>query len=786
MSRDLKDLIDSIENKNRSHAELEREVESLKEEVRRLEFTVKEQKLLIQDQREKLEAGYGSDAPVDVTILKEMILSQRQELIKKDKNIEILEEKIEELNSKLTGEKSFEESSEQNEDLVIAKKVIVKLTDENEKLQSSFENARNEITKLQAEMDDLKELVVFSQLEVDRIKSIKIEPPRELIRADLEGANQKIHDLETETNELRETILYLNQEIEDYKKASEMTSDILKAPAILKVEDPDELIHANQKIESLKAEVEDLEAQTRFLNNELEKAKEVQIEKQDMEDLTTIKEENERNKRDLETMNLTITNLVQDIEGHLKEISEQNELIRKKNTQINVLQNKVDSLKQLNQELKKEVMISEDTGINHDVQKRDQWYEIQSMEVVKKLKEENEQLKELVQGLKEKLEPPLVLEDIPSEPAAVNGITSDLKRDYKLLVKESKELVEENQRLKDIITELKEQKPEAPIVVGYDPDAVDTFEDDRDDTIRFLKDENQELLNRMLELNLKIQEKEASINSLEKVKLNLIETHKKNIEEQSINFQEEVQKLNKIIEELQSSKASPDVKAHPNMSIQQAVPISYQAALFNNLISKLDSVQKEDIIDILIHHLDTGNVDVKRFVMSILSQIKKERVLDSLTDLVNDPNWLIRISLAKVFINYSYEEVEGPLNLLLKDKDPDVRETANKIFKKLRILAKKKTPEEECFREMEEFTPDRWNWCEKAGKWVFVKLRTDGKREYEFQLEPPKQFLELSMEMMRLNEKLMSTTDIDENQHIFEELMKISQKMQEMRKGGIP
>ena len=42
------------------------------------------------------------------------------------------------------------------------------------------------------------------------------------------------------------------------------------------------------------------------------------------------------------------------------------------------------------------------------------------------------------------------------------------------------------------------------------------------------------------------------------------------------------------------------------------------------------------------------------------------------------------------------------------------------------------------------------------------------------------------MEMMRLNEKLMSTTDIDENQRIFEELMKISQKMQEMRKGGVP
>ncbi len=80
------------------------------------------------------------------------------------------------------------------------------------------------------------------------------------------------------------------------------------------------------------------------------------------------------------------------------------------------------------------------------------------------------------------------------------------------------------------------------------------------------------------------------------------------------------------------------------------------------------------------------------------------------------------------------------------------------------------------------FTPERWNWSQKAEKWVYVEIAKDGKRIYRYQLEPPKEFNELTKKMKNLNEKLLKTTDPDENAKIFDELMKVSQKMQEMGK----
>ncbi len=80
------------------------------------------------------------------------------------------------------------------------------------------------------------------------------------------------------------------------------------------------------------------------------------------------------------------------------------------------------------------------------------------------------------------------------------------------------------------------------------------------------------------------------------------------------------------------------------------------------------------------------------------------------------------------------------------------------------------------------FTIDRWNWSQKAEKWVFVELTKSGKKKYHYQIEPPKEFIELTIKMKELNEKLLNTSDPGENSKIFGELMIVSQKMQEMGK----
>ncbi|MFW9988068.1 MAG: hypothetical protein ACFFC3_05390 [Candidatus Odinarchaeota archaeon] len=80
------------------------------------------------------------------------------------------------------------------------------------------------------------------------------------------------------------------------------------------------------------------------------------------------------------------------------------------------------------------------------------------------------------------------------------------------------------------------------------------------------------------------------------------------------------------------------------------------------------------------------------------------------------------------------------------------------------------------------FTTNRWNWSQKAEKWVYVELTNSGKKKYHYQVEPPKEFIELTIKMKELNEKLLNTSDPEENTKIFNELMKVSQKMQEMGK----
>jgi len=79
-----------------------------------------------------------------------------------------------------------------------------------------------------------------------------------------------------------------------------------------------------------------------------------------------------------------------------------------------------------------------------------------------------------------------------------------------------------------------------------------------------------------------------------------------------------------------------------------------------------------------------------------------------------------------------------------------------------------------------ELTPNRWNWSQKDGKWVFIKLNENGGRECYYQMEPPKEFEELTYKIKILNEKLIVCNDPDENDRIFNEMMKISKRMQQM------
>lgn len=74
---------------------------------------------------------------------------------------------------------------------------------------------------------------------------------------------------------------------------------------------------------------------------------------------------------------------------------------------------------------------------------------------------------------------------------------------------------------------------------------------------------------------------------------------------------------------------------------------------------------------------------------------------------------------------------------------------------------------------------NRWNWDEARNKWVYIEL-INGKKKYYYQLEPPKEFLDLTFKIKVLNDKLIACQDPRENHKIFDEMVKISKRMQSM------
>jgi len=311
MRKDLKkliDSIDSIEEKETSTSDYEQEIKHLKDEVRKLGFTISEQKKLIREQENKLLKSEDIDIPGDIQILKDMLISQRQDLKKKEKDIEILEQRIEELKEELNKSKTDGDKDISNEELINAKKLIVQLTDENEMYKQNEDNAKILIKKLTEE--------------------------NETYRLDNENLKEQFQNLESET----------------FKKLELDTTESISEKQVVPAGQLDEIIGK-------------------------------------------LEEENNKLKKDLDTANITINNLVEEVKSHLKDISDQDKEIREKNVKISALTEKFESAKRRYIELQKQ--IEDFSNLPNLPNEKFESYELklqESEKIVRNLKAENEHL----------------------------------------------------------------------------------------------------------------------------------------------------------------------------------------------------------------------------------------------------------------------------------------------------------------------------------------------------------------------------------------------------------
>jgi hypothetical protein len=222
MSKELKDLIDSIDSANQAHSDLETMIRYLKEEVQRLTFTVNEQKKIIQNQKSKIS---NNNIPEDIAVLKDLVTDQRQDLIKKDKDIEILQQTIADITTELENAQKFEG---ENEELIYANKEIVQLTEENEALKKQVEDVQSSIKAFQNGKEGEMLLAGEENIELVEAKKliIKLTEENSINRVQIEASKHEIEDLtrrEQESEELKNQ--YLHELNEVNKIVDQLTFD---------------------------------------------------------------------------------------------------------------------------------------------------------------------------------------------------------------------------------------------------------------------------------------------------------------------------------------------------------------------------------------------------------------------------------------------------------------------------------------------------------------------------------------------------------------------------------
>jgi len=290
MSENLKDLIDKAEEEERNRAELEKIIEKLNNEINRLNAQLEEQnsRTLLGD---KVTTNSLNESE-EITILKNMVSSQRQELAQKDYESEILQKKIAELNLDLSKQK---ESVDEPIDPMILKEYTTKienLSKDYDRLEKDFEPLKNQISELVDEnrllknnLKDLKtELSTIAHLEEEIIdleaKIVELENENQTLKENRAKAEKKTPDVEflestrntianlmEEVNRLENVILKKNEKIFELVNENNLLRNNID---FLKIEKPD-TAQLEEEIAILQEQVVVLEDENKRLKEKDEK-----------------------------------------------------------------------------------------------------------------------------------------------------------------------------------------------------------------------------------------------------------------------------------------------------------------------------------------------------------------------------------------------------------------------------------------------------------------------------------------------------------------------------------
>ncbi len=163
MSENLKDLIDKAEEDEHSRAVMEKTIEKLKLEVKSLNAKLDSKKEPFKPPRSRLEEEREDSD--EIKTLKEMVTSLREDLNQKDQEKDKLNEKVRVLTKEMDEMKEKESDSIKEEILLKTQNSLNNLIEDYSRLEKNNKFLKEEIAKLQQEIDKSSEKSELTQSE---------------------------------------------------------------------------------------------------------------------------------------------------------------------------------------------------------------------------------------------------------------------------------------------------------------------------------------------------------------------------------------------------------------------------------------------------------------------------------------------------------------------------------------------------------------------------------------------------------------------------------------------
>ena len=267
MSKNLKDLIDKAEEEEKTQAQLEKTIESLELKVAKLETKLEESRSSSRLEPVKQFSEEGESE--EISVLKNVINAQNQELSQRNRDKEILQNKVTELNTEVMNLKESINDSIKDQVIMKTQNSLNNLIEDYGRLENTNKTLKEKILQIEIDNVRLKERVENSKTESANIEQLEYDMNRlkkqlkdlENLNKMLENRNLTLKNKELTVNDLEKSIQDMDSLNTDLKRQNqELLSKLnaVKAERFQLTKFEAKASNLEKEIQALKKENEEL------------------------------------------------------------------------------------------------------------------------------------------------------------------------------------------------------------------------------------------------------------------------------------------------------------------------------------------------------------------------------------------------------------------------------------------------------------------------------------------------------------------------------------------------